>query len=101
MRSAHGATTFGQSEIVALDEKRILLRVESSALPRDTARAMSQENVDVLKRGMEASNAGSWRRPWSCWIPRSSGILPSPLCSGGETTVFRGHDGAREVIRQF
>jgi hypothetical protein len=76
--------------------------MESSALSPDTARAMSQENVDVLKRrGARSTPSRAWRRPWSCWIPRVEWHPAFTALLGGETTVFRGHDGAREVIRQF
>ena len=62
---------------------------------------MSQENVDVLKRGMECFErrdveaAMELLDPEVEWHPAFTALL------GGETTVFRGHDGAREVIRQF
>jgi ketosteroid isomerase-like protein len=62
---------------------------------------MSQENVDVLKRGMEcferrdAEAAMELLDPEVEWRPAFTALL------GGEATVFRGHDGAREVMRQF
>ena len=62
---------------------------------------MSQENVDILKRGMECFErrdveaAMELLDPEVEWRPAFTALL------GGETTVFRGHDGAREVMRQF
>lgn len=61
----------------------------------------SRENVDVLKRGMECFErrdvdaAMELLDPEVGWHPAFTALL------GGETTVFRGHDGAREAIRQF
>ena len=62
---------------------------------------MSQESVDVLKRGMEyferrdVEAAMEVLDPEVEWHPAFTALL------GGETTVFRGHDGAREVMREF
>ena len=62
---------------------------------------MSQENVDVLKGGMECFErrdveaAIELLDPEVEWRPAFTALL------GGEATVFRGHDGAREVMRQF
>jgi ketosteroid isomerase-like protein len=62
---------------------------------------MSQENVDVLKRGMDCFErrdveaAMELLDPEVEWRPAFTALL------GGEATVFRGHDGAREVMRQF
>jgi ketosteroid isomerase-like protein len=75
--------------------------MESGGLSRDTARAMSQENVEVLKRGMECFERRDPEAtielldPEVEWHPAFTALL------GGETTVFRGHDGVREAIRQF
>ena len=62
---------------------------------------MSQESVDVLKAGMECferrdvDGAIELLDPEVKWHPAFTALL------GGETTVFRGHDGAREAMRQF
>jgi ketosteroid isomerase-like protein len=62
---------------------------------------MSHENVDVLKRGMECFERRDMEATLELldrkveWRPAFTALL------GGEATVFRGHDGAREVIRQF
>ncbi|HEY6672820.1 MAG TPA: nuclear transport factor 2 family protein [Solirubrobacterales bacterium] len=60
---------------------------------------MSQENVEAFKRGIEACN----RRDIEAllqelhteveWYPALEVSL------GGEATVYRGHDGVRELIR--
>jgi ketosteroid isomerase-like protein len=62
---------------------------------------MSQENVDVLRRGMDCFErrdveaAIELLDPDVEWRPAFTALL------GGEATVFRGHDGAREVMWQF
>jgi ketosteroid isomerase-like protein len=62
---------------------------------------MSEENVDVVKRGMECFERRDVEAtielldPEVEWHPAFTALL------GGETTVFRGHDGVREAIRQF
>jgi ketosteroid isomerase-like protein len=59
---------------------------------------MSQENVEAFKRGLEAGNRGDVERlleelhPEVVWHSALHALL------GGEQTVFRGHDGVREMI---
>src|SRR6266513_2991360 len=62
---------------------------------------MSQENVEQFKRGAEASN----RRDIDALIDTlDAGVSWSPafpVLLGGETKVYRGHDGVREMFRGF
>jgi ketosteroid isomerase-like protein len=60
---------------------------------------MSQENVEVFKRGVEAGNRRDVEAllaeldPAVEWHP----VLTTTL--GGEATVYRGHKGVRELFR--
>jgi len=54
---------------------------------------MSQENVETFERGLPPTTGATSRR---CWL-RS--LLPVLL--GGEATVYRGHDGVRELMREL
>ena len=62
---------------------------------------MSQENVEVFKRGVEASNRRDVEAvleeldPEVEWHPAMAALL------GGKTTVFRGHEGVREMLREL
>ena len=61
---------------------------------------MSQENVDTFKRGLDAYNRRDLDAlmetldPDVEWHPAHAELL------GGERTVFRGHQGVRESIRE-
>jgi len=69
-----------------------------SASERDTAWAMSQENVEVVKRGVEAYNRRDVEAlleeldPEVEWHP---GVL---IPFEGEARVYRGHEGVREMM---
>lgn len=62
---------------------------------------MSQANVDAFKRSIEAYNRGDVERLLADldaeveWRP----VLPVVL--GGRATVYRGHDGIREMLRDL
>jgi ketosteroid isomerase-like protein len=60
---------------------------------------MSQENVEAFKRGIEAYN----RRDIDALLQELDAAVewhPALEVSlGGESTVYRGHDGVREMIR--
>ena len=62
---------------------------------------MSQENVAAFKRGLEAGNRGDVETllqeldPVVEWHSALHALL------GGEQTVFRGHDGVREMIEDI
>jgi ketosteroid isomerase-like protein len=62
---------------------------------------MSQENVDVLKRGMECFERHDVEAAMELLDPEVEWHPAFTVLLGGKTTVFRGHDRAREVIRQF
>jgi ketosteroid isomerase-like protein len=62
---------------------------------------MSQENVEVVKRAREAANRGDIEAlleeldPEVEWHPAMQALL------GGEATVYRRHEGVREMFRDF
>jgi ketosteroid isomerase-like protein len=62
---------------------------------------MAQANVDAFKRSIEAYNRGNGEGLLADldteveWRP----VLPVVL--GGGTTVYRGHDGIREMLRDL
>jgi ketosteroid isomerase-like protein len=62
---------------------------------------MSQENVDAFKRGIEAYN----RRDVEALLDELDTEVewrPSlPVMLGGDETVYRGHDGARQLLRDL
>jgi ketosteroid isomerase-like protein len=69
--------------------------------PRDTARAMPQENVDAFKRGLEAGNRGDVETLLEELDPEVEWHSALHALMGGEQTVFRGHDGVREMLRDL
>jgi uncharacterized protein len=62
---------------------------------------MSQENVEVVRRTADAYNRGDIDAvledvdPEIEWHPLLPGLL------GGEATVYRGHEGVRQVVREL
>jgi uncharacterized protein len=62
---------------------------------------MSQENVEAFKRGVEAGNRRDVDAlleeldPAVEWHP----VIPTML--GGEATVYRGHEGVRQLFRDM
>ena len=62
---------------------------------------MSQENVEAFRRGLEAGNRGDIEAllevldPDVVWHSALHALL------GGEATVYRGHDGVRELFRDL
>src|SRR3954470_10316580 len=70
-------------------------------IPRDTARAMSQENVDAFSRGAAAFNRGdieAWLAGMDTDVEWHS-ALPILLTAGGG--VHRGHEGVRDMVRNL
>jgi ketosteroid isomerase-like protein len=67
----------------------------------DTARAMSQENVEAFKRGLEAGNRGDVETLLEELDPEVEWHSALHALLGGEQTVFRGHDGVREMLRDL
>jgi ketosteroid isomerase-like protein len=78
----------------------VLLRMESGTLscPRDTGRAMSQENVETFKRAVEAFNRRDINAVLEELDPEVEWHPLFHLLLGGEATVYRGHEGYREFV---
>jgi ketosteroid isomerase-like protein len=62
---------------------------------------MSQENVEAFKRGLEAGNRGDIEALLEELDPKIEWHSALHALLGGEQTVFRGHDGVREMIRDL
>jgi ketosteroid isomerase-like protein len=62
---------------------------------------MSQENVDAFKRGLEAGNRGDVETLLQELDPAVEWHSALHALLGGEQTVFRGHDGVREMLRDL
>src|SRR4029453_9669470 len=68
--------------------------------PRDTGRAMSQENVETVQRAVEAWNADdldAFLAELAAAVEWHPAIQPG---LEGKATIYRGHDGARKIWRQ-
>lgn len=63
--------------------------------------AMSQENVEAFKRGLEAGNRGDIETLLEELDPEVEWHSALHALLGGEQTVFRGHDGVRKMIRDL
>jgi ketosteroid isomerase-like protein len=64
-------------------------------------RAMSQENVEAFERGLEAGNRGDVDTLLEVLDPDVAWHSALHALLGGETTVYRGHDGIREMLRDL
>ena len=62
---------------------------------------MSQENVEAFKRGLEAGNRGDVETLLQELDPAVEWHSALHALLGGEQTVFRGHDGVREMLRDL
>jgi uncharacterized protein len=62
---------------------------------------MSQENVEAFKRGLEAGNRGDIKTLLEVLDPDVAWHSALHALLGGETMVFRGHDGVREMLRDL
>ena len=62
---------------------------------------MSQENVEAFKRGLEAGNRGDVETLLEELDPEVEWHSALHALLGGEQTVFRGHDGVREMLRDL
>ena len=62
---------------------------------------MSQENVEAFKRGLEAGNRGDVETLLEVLDPEVTWHSALHALLGGEQTVFRGHDGVREMLRDL
>ena len=59
---------------------------------------MSQENVEAFKRGLEAGNRGDVEGLLEVLDPEVAWHSALHALLVGEATVFRGHDGVREML---
>ena len=62
---------------------------------------MSQENVEAFKRGLDAGNHRDVETLLSVLDPEVAWHSELHALMGGEVTVFRGHDGVREMLRDL
>ena len=62
---------------------------------------MSQENVESFKRGLQAGNRGDVETLLEQLDPEVEWHSALHALLGGEQTVFRGHDGVREMLRDL
>ena len=62
---------------------------------------MSQENVEAFRRGLEAGNRGDVEALLEELDPEVEWHSALHALLGGEQTVFRGHDGVREMLRDL
>jgi ketosteroid isomerase-like protein len=62
---------------------------------------MSEENVEAFKRGLEAGNRGDIEALLAELDPEVEWHSALHALLGGEQTVFRGHDGVREMFRDL
>jgi uncharacterized protein len=62
---------------------------------------MSQENVEAFKRGLEAGNRGDVETLLDVLDPEVAWHSALHALMGGEATVYRGHDGVRELFRDL
>jgi len=62
---------------------------------------MSQENVEAFRRGLEAGNRGDVEGLLAVLDPNVTWHSALHELLEGEATVFRGHDGVRELLRDL
>jgi ketosteroid isomerase-like protein len=62
---------------------------------------MSRENVEAFRRGLEAGNRGDVETLLEELDPEVEWHSALHALLGGEQTVFRGHDGVREMLRDL
>jgi ketosteroid isomerase-like protein len=62
---------------------------------------MSQENVETFRRGADAYNRGDVEALLELVHPDVEWHPLLPVLLGGKTTVYRGHEGVREIIREL
>ena len=59
---------------------------------------MSQDKVEAFKRGLEAGNRGDVETLLEVLDPEVAWRSALHALLGGEATVYRGHDGVREML---
>ena len=62
---------------------------------------MSQENVEAFTRGLEAGNRGDVETLLEVLDPEVAWHSALHALLGGEATVYRGHAGVREMLRDL
>ena len=62
---------------------------------------MSQENVETFRRGFDAYNRRDVEAVLATVDPRVEWHPLLPVLLGGEATVYRGHEGYRELVREL
>jgi len=62
---------------------------------------MSRANVEAFRRGLEAGNRGDVETLLEELDPEVEWHSALHAFLGGEATVFRGHDGVREMLRDL
>ena len=62
---------------------------------------MSQENVDSFRRLADANNRRDVEAALAELNTEVEWYDAAPMLLGGETTVYRGHDGIRDLIREI
>ena len=62
---------------------------------------MSQENVEVFKRGLEAGNRGDVETLLEVLDPEVEWHTALHALLAGDATVYRGHAGVREMLRDM
>ena len=62
---------------------------------------MTQENVEAFRRGLEAGNRGDVETLLEVLDPQVAWHSALHALLGGEATVYRGHDGVREMLRDL
>jgi ketosteroid isomerase-like protein len=80
--------------ILQLLESEHLRRWLSRSRPRDTERAMSEENVEVVREALAAWNDRDLERWLACWDSRGTWV-PELHGAAQRIDAYRGHDGLR------
>lgn len=62
---------------------------------------MSQENLEAFKRGIDAYNRRDVEALLDELDPEVEWRPSLPVLLGGDETVYRGHDGARKLLRDL
>src|SRR5215212_1441917 len=62
---------------------------------RDTARAMSQENVEIVRRAFSAFQGRDSKAWVNCFHPDVELLLPRNVLEGGS---YRGHEGVKRAL---
>jgi ketosteroid isomerase-like protein len=62
---------------------------------------MSQENVETFRRGADAYNRRDVEAVLATLDPRVEWHPLLQVLLGGEATVYRGHEGVRELVREL